>query len=74
MMDKEYRIVFIDSSNSIKSMLNPKINGDNMAREMEAAMNELYADSYVFEREIEIDGHVNLVKEGYMLVFRKEKK
>lgn len=74
MMDQEYRIVFIDSSNSIKSMLNPKINGDNMAREMEAAMNELYADGYVFEREIEIDGHVNLVKEGYMLVFRKEKK
>jgi hypothetical protein len=73
-MDKEYRIVFIDSSNSIKSKLNPKINGDNMAREMEAAMNELYAQGYVFEREILIDAHINLVKEGYMLVFRKEKK
>jgi hypothetical protein len=45
-----------------------------MAREMEAAMNELYAQGYVFEREILIDAHINLVKEGYMLVFRKEKK
>ncbi len=71
-MEKEYRVVFIDITNSVKSKLNPKVNGDNLSREMEAAMNELYREGYVWERAIDIDGHPSLMTEGYMLVFRKD--
>ena len=41
-MEKTYRILFIASTNSVKGKMVRRLNGDNLAREFEAAFNERF--------------------------------
>ena len=67
----EYKTIFIDSQNSKKGTLAPIINGDNMAREMQAALNQMHTEGFTFFNSIEVNSSVNTMMEGVILIFRR---
>lgn len=73
-MDK-YKTIFIDSSSYKKSSMNPVINGDDLARGIEATFNDMDAMGYELNRTIDYRDLGNSAHmEGMILLFQKIEK
>ncbi|MEL7121934.1 MAG: hypothetical protein AAFO07_20975 [Bacteroidota bacterium] len=72
MDDYTYKVRFIDSKSSRVSKLNYRLDGDNLAREMEALCNEMGSDGYELDKIQLIDSHQTTIIEGYLVIFKKK--
>lgn len=71
----KYKSVFIDSESSLKSQWGmKKINGDNFARQITAALNEASMDGYELDQHIIIDSNQHTIMEGIILICKKNEK
>ena len=70
-----YKTIYIDGTNHIKSKLNPYIIGDDLAREIERQVNDMDAMGYSLNRII-TPNHVGagLAMQGMILLFEKNEK
>lgn len=71
-MEKTYRVAFVDASNSVKGKMIRSINGDNLAREIEATFNEMNRNGYEYYDQIEVNSSPSTILEGYMLIFKRK--
>ena len=70
-----YKTIYIDGKNHIKSKLNPYIIGDDLAREVEKQVNDMDAMGYHLNRIISpTQVAAGYVMTGMILLFEKNEK
>lgn len=70
-----YKTIYIDGSNHIKSKLNPYIIGDDLAREIEKQVNDMDAMGYHLNRIISpAQVAAGYVMTGMILLFEKNER
>ncbi len=69
----KYKTAFIDSDASKTSEWGiPKINGDDFARQISAALNEMALEGYELDQHIIINSSQSTLKEGVVLICKKK--
>jgi len=66
-MDK-YKTVYLDFASHQKSKFNPIVNGDDLARGIEATLNDMVAMGYDLDRIID---PTNVGNQGMILLFKR---
>jgi len=71
-MDK-YKTIYLDIASHKKSSLNPIVNGDDLARVIEATYNDMDAMGYELDRIFDKDnlGGSTVYIEGMILLFKR---
>ena len=69
---EKYKTIYFDVSNHKKSRLNPMLNGDDLARGIEATVNDMDAMGYELDRIIDpiTAGSAGLMQ-GMVLLFKR---